>query len=182
MKVYAFLADGFETVEALGVIDMLRRAKVDVVTVSITDKKEVVSSHRIPVIADMIFSETDFSDGDMLFLPGGLPGTTNLEACGELIDLINEYYKTDRYIAAICAAPSILGHMGLLNGKKATCYPGYEKDLTKAEVTGEGVTVDGKILTAKGMGKTIDLGLAILDITSGEETKTRIGKAIQYLA
>lgn len=181
MKVYTFLADGFETIEALCVVDILRRAKIDVTTVSIKNSKEVVSAHNIPVIADAIFDEIDFSDGDALFLPGGLKGTNNLEAHEGLKKLISDYHKDDKYLIAICAAPSILGHMGLLEGKKATCYPGFEKDLLGAIYKGDGVVEDGKIITARGMGKTVDLGLKLLKIFEGNEAAIKMGNTIQYL-
>ncbi len=181
MKLYTFLADGFETVEALGVIDILRRGKVEVCTVSIMDTKEVISSHNIPVIADKLFSEVDFSDGDALFLPGGVKGSDRLEAHEELKKLIMDYQSKDKYLAAICAAPGILGHFGILNGKKATCYPGFEDKLLGTEATGEGVVVDGKVITGKGMGKTIDFGLKILELFTDKETSDKIGKTIQYL-
>lgn len=181
MKLYTFLADGFETIEALCVVDILRRGGIEVDTVSISDKKEVVSSHKIPVIADKVFSECDFSDGDALFLPGGMPGTTNLEAHSGLLELIRKYKEQDKYLIAICAAPSILGHMGILEGKNATCFPGFEKDLLGANYKNDGVVTDGKVITARGMGKTVDLGLEILKVLSSKEISEKIGNAIQYL-
>ncbi len=180
MKLYAFLADGFETVEALGVVDILRRGGVEVCTVSISDSRQVVTSHKVPVIADALFDECDFADGDAVFLPGGLPGTTKLEAHEKLAGLIDSFYSEGKYIAAICAAPSILGHHGILRGRKATCFPGYEKDLEGAEATGEGVTVDGRIITGKGMGKTIDFGLKILELLTDKSNADSIKKKIQY--
>lgn len=180
MKVYAFLAEGFETVEALGVIDLLRRAKVPVTTVSVTGDLKVTSSHQIPVLADFLFEDVDFEDGSMLFLPGGVPGTPNLRAHKGLEALIKKYHKEQKYLAAICAAPSILGNYGVLDGKKATCYPGYEEELGAGTYTGAGVEVDGLVITGKGMGKTTDLGLALLEIIEGPETAERIKKAIQY--
>lgn len=181
MKIYAYLADGFETVEALGVIDILRRAKLDVLTVSVGTSKSVMTSHNIEVKADIMFDESDYTDGDMIFLPGGGNGTKNLLAHEGLKKVILDYYDRDKYIAAICAAPSILGHYGLLKGKKATCFPGFESELIGADYRGDGVVVDGKIITARGMGKTIDLGLKLLEILDGNETAVRIGNAIQYL-
>lgn len=180
MKLYAFLADGFETVEALGVVDILRRGGVEVCTVSISDSHQVVTSHKVPVIADALFDECDFADGDAVFLPGGLPGTTKLEAHEGLAGLIDSFYSEGKYIAAICAAPSILGHHGILRGRKATCFPGYEKDLEGAEATGEGVTVDGRIITGKGMGKTVDFGLKILELLTDKANADSIKKKIQY--
>lgn len=180
MKLYAFLADDFETVEALGVVDIMRRGGVEVCTVSISDKREVVTSHKIPVIADAIFDECSFDDGDVLFLPGGMPGTTRLDAHEGLSALIDRYYSEGKYIAAICAAPSILGHHGILKGRRATSFPGFEKELEGATVTGEGVTVDGKIITGRGMGKTIDFALTILEILTGKDNAEAIKSKIQY--
>ena len=181
MKFYAFLADGFETVEALGVIDILRRGGVEVTTVSIKDTREVVTAQRVTVMTDTLLSDLDFEAGDAIFLPGGIPGTPNLESCKPLMEQIINYRDQGKYLVAICAAPSIFGHLGILKGKKATCYPGFEKDLTDATVTGDGVTVDGKIITARGMGKTIDLGLKLLELfTDGEKART-VGEGIQYL-
>lgn len=180
MKLYAFLADGFETVEAIGVIDILRRGKVDVCTVSISGSRTVTSSHKIPVEADALFDELDFEDGDALFLPGGVPGTPNLEAHEGLSKLIDKYDAEGKILAAICAAPSILGHHNVLKGRKATCFPGYEEELYGAEYTGEGVVRDGRILTGKGMGKTVDMGLALLEMMSDKENAELIKGKIQY--
>lgn len=180
MKVYVFLADGFETVEALGVIDVLRRGKVDVVTVSIKSDKEVITSHNIRIMTDEIFDNIDFSDGDMLVLPGGLKGTERLEAHEGLSKLIDTYYGQGKYLAAICAAPSILGHHNILNGRKATAYPGFEKELYGANATGEGVVCDGNVITAKGMGKTIDFALVLLEILTDRAMMDHVGSTIQY--
>lgn len=181
MKIYSFLAEGFETVEALGVIDLLRRDGIEVVTVSITDSNTVISAQKIPVIADAIFSELDFEDGDGLFLPGGIPGTPNLEAHEGLVALIRRYNEQNKYLVAICAAPSILGKLNILDGKNATCYPGYEKELLGSSYRGDGVVVDNNIITARGMGKTIDLGLRLIELFDGKENAINIGNGIQYL-
>ncbi|MBD5158197.1 MAG: DJ-1/PfpI family protein [Butyrivibrio sp.] len=180
MKLYAFLADGFETVEALGVVDIMRRGGVEVCTVSVSDRLEVVTSHNIMVLADKLFDDCDFSDADVVFLPGGLPGTKNLEAHEGLCALIDKAFADGKYIAAICAAPSILGHRGILKGKTATCFPGYEDELDGAMPTGEGFCVDGKIITGKGMGKTIDFALAILEALTGKDNAEEIKSKIQY--
>lgn len=180
MKLYAFLADGFETVEALGVVDIMRRGGVEVCTVSVSDRHEVVTSHNITVLADKLFDDCDFSDADVVFLPGGLPGTKNLEAHEGLCALIDKAFADEKYIAAICAAPSILGHRGILKGKRATCFPGYEDELDGAIPTGEGFCVDGKIITGKGMGKTIDFALAILETLTGKDNAEKIKSKIQY--
>lgn len=180
MKLYAFLADGFETVEALGVVDIMRRGGVEVCTVSVSDRLEVVTSHNITVLADKLFDDCDFSDADVVFLPGGLPGTKNLEAHEGLCALIDKAFADGKYIAAICAAPSVLGHRGILKGKRATCFPGYEDELDGAIPTGEGFCVDGKIITGKGMGKTIDFALAILGALTGKDNAEQIKSKIQY--
>ncbi len=180
MKLYAFLADGFETVEALAVVDVLRRGGVTVCTVSVGETRRVVSAHQIPVEADRLFSECDFSDADMLFLPGGLKGTLTLEAHEGLSKLIDKAYEQGRYLAAICAAPSILGHHNILDKREATCYPGFEKDLYGAVISDKGVVVSDKIITAKGMGKSVDMGLTLLAILKGEAVSDEIREKIQY--
>ncbi|MCM1308025.1 MAG: DJ-1/PfpI family protein [Butyrivibrio sp.] len=180
MKLYAFLADGFETVEALGVVDIMRRGGVEVCTVSVSDRLEVVTSHNVTVLADKLFDECDFADADVVFLPGGMPGTKRLEAHEGLCRLIDRAFADGKYIAAICAAPSILGHRGILKGKRATCFPGFEKELEGADVTGEGFCADGKIITGKGMGKTVDFALAILEALTGRDNAEEIKSKIQY--
>lgn len=178
-KVFVFLADGFETVEALAIVDILRRAKIDVYTVSINDQLEVISSQNIKVTADKTIDEIDFEQGAMLFLPGGLPGTTNLAECKELERQIIEYNMQGKKIAAICAAPSILGNLGLLKGKKAACYPGWEDKLKGADVGGR-VVIDGNIATGIGMGAAVEMGLELVGILAGGELKEQIKGAIQF--
>ena len=150
-KVFAFLADGFEEVEALAVIDLLKRAKIDTVMVSIMDTLTVTGAHKIQVIADKLYSEIDYKEADLLFLPGGGTGTKNLKAHKELAAALLDFAADEnKRIAAICAAPSVLGSLGILKGKKATCYPGFEEQLLGAEVVTDGVVTDGRITTAKG--------------------------------
>lgn len=179
-KVNAFLQDRFETVEAFAVIDVLRRAGIEVETVSLMDRQEVTSAQNVTVRADIMYEDCDFSKTDMFFLPGG-PGTSGYEKNEEFIELIKEAYKAGKWIAAICAAPSILGHMGILEGKKATCFPGYEKDLYGAEYVDTRVITDGKIITGKGMGTSIDLGLEIVRNLISEEKSVEVGMKAQYL-
>ena len=181
MKLYTFLAEGFETVEALCVVDILRRGGVEVTTVSISDDIQVESKQEVKVVADKIFAECDFSDGDALFLPGGIPGTPNLKAQEGLKALLHKYNDEGKYIAAICAAPTVLGVNGMLEGKKATCYPGCEDELYGAEYTASDVEVDGNIITSKGMGTTIELGLKLLEILVDKTMSEEIGKAIMFL-
>lgn len=180
MKIFAFFAEGYEEVEGLAVVDIIRRAGIDVEMVSVTDKLEVMGVHNIAVVMDKTIGEIDFNDGDMIFLPGGIPGTPNLENCKVLIDNILKYNETGKKLAAICAAPSIYGKLGLLEGKKATCYPGFEEELKGANVLNEKVITDGNITTSRGMGTSMDLGLEIVKIYKGQEYADALGRKIQY--
>ena len=130
-KVYAFLATGFEETEAICTIDILRRAGMDVVITSIYNEKTVVGAHNISIIADKTIDEIDPNDADLLFLPGGIPGTPNLESCEKLMQILDNHIKQNKFVAAICAAPTILGKRGFLDNKNATCYPGYENGMGK---------------------------------------------------
>lgn len=177
--IYVFLANGFEETEAIAPVDILRRSELDVVTVGIGEDV-VVSSHGIAVIPDI--TEVEFvptDDIDMIVLPGGMPGTLNLEKSRTVQDAIDFCIANDKYIAAICAAPSILGRKGLLDGKKATCFPGFEQFLVGAEYTGEGVVQDGKIITAKGAGVAIDFGLKLSEILTTEANAKKIRASLQ---
>ena len=178
MKAYVFLANGFETVEALAVVDILRRGKVDVTTVSIHDTKAVETAQKIVVCADQTLAE-GISKADLLFLPGGMPGTKNLEACAPLMEAVKRQAAEGGYVGAICAAPSILGHLHLLEGKKATCYPGFEPDLLGASVSSEGVVVDGRIITGKGMGVATEMGLTLVSLLVSKECSDSIRASIQ---
>ncbi|MDD7525974.1 MAG: DJ-1/PfpI family protein, partial [Bacteroidaceae bacterium] len=129
MKIYAFLATGFEEVEALGPIDVCRRAGLEVITVSIMDELTVVGAHGVGIVADSMFADNDYSDADMLFLPGGMPGASNLNAHEGLCKIILAHHQAGKALAAICAAPMVYGNLGLAQGKKMTCYPGFEQYL-----------------------------------------------------
>jgi len=179
-KVSTFLTEGFETVEALAVIDILRRAGIAVDIISISDSLDVVSAQKIAVKAEFKLDGYDFSDTDMIFLPGG-PGTKNYEKNESFLSIVKDFNHKDKSIAAICAAPSVLGHLGILEGKKATCFPGYEKDLYGAEVVSQKVVTDGKITTAIGMGASLELGFEIVRILLGEEMKEKIEKSTQFI-
>ena len=179
-KVYAFLADGLEEVEALMVIDLLRRTKkLDVVMVSIKDDLLVEGSHGIKIMADKTIDEIDFDEGDCIFLPGGIPGTPNLEACDKLTEQIVEYDKQGKLIAAICAAPSILSHLGVLQDKKATSYPTFESDMDCIEFGGK-VVRDKNVITGKGLGVALEEGLEIITYLVDEDTARDVARAIQY--
>lgn len=176
--VYVFLADGFEIIEALAPVDMIRRAKIDVKTVGVTGKT-VKSSCGIEVTADMTIDEFDFYDVRAVVLPGGMPGTLNLENCSAVQSAIDNAANTNSLICAICAAPSILGHKGLLEGKNAICFPGFEDALDGAYLSDEYVVRDGNIITARGAGVCVDFGLEIVKAIKGEDEANRIKESIQ---
>ena len=179
-QVCVFLADGFEEIEALTVVDLLRRAEIEVTTVSITDSKTVHGAHGIDVIADKLFEEANFEVQDMLVLPGGMPGTLNLGAHAGLKEELAKAFAEGKFLAAICAAPSVLGKYGFLIGRKATSYPGFEKKLVGAEYVTEAVAVDGNIITSRGMGTAIPFSLALIEQLLDAKTAAKIRKAIIY--
>ncbi|MDD4778695.1 MAG: DJ-1/PfpI family protein [Fermentimonas sp.] len=173
-KVALFLANGFEEIEALGTVDILRRAQIPVMTVSITDDKVVTGTHNVPVIADTTFSKADFSDIDILVLPGGMPGAKHLNEHEGLKNLISEYNSKGRQIAAICAAPMVLGGLGILDGKRATTYPGFEPELIGAKVTGENVVVDENITTGRGPALVFDFALRLVEQIAGLHVRREV--------
>ncbi len=177
---YIFLANGFETVEAMAPIDLCRRAGLDIKTVSITNDKTVISSHNIPVVADITLNEVNFDDAAMLILPGGMPGTTNLEKCDTLINELKKHYNAGKKIAAICAAPKILGALNMLAGKKACIFPGMEDNLIGAIVEYNKVSKDGNIITSRGMGCATDFGAAIVAEFCGQEKADELLKTVVY--
>ena len=180
-KVYEFLANGFEEIEGLAPVDILRRGGVEVVTVSITGKREVQSSHGITILADTTFEEGGrFDDADILLLPGGMPGSTNLNAHDGVRDAIRRQYESGKRVGAICAAPMVLGSLGILKGKRATCSPGFEKYMTGAEYTGELFTVDGNIITGEGPAATLPYAYKILSFFIGEEKSRVLQAKMQY--
>ena len=179
-KVYAFLAPGLEEVECLAVADVLRRGGVKVVLVSVNGDPVIAGSHGIRIIPDALFDMCDFSDADCLFLPGGMPGTKNLAAHAGLAALLTVKARAGMRVAAICAAPTVLGGLGLLDGRRATCYPGCEKDLGEAEFTGEGVVTDGNITTARGLGFALDLGVELISLLVSPEKAVAVKTAIQH--
>lgn len=175
-NIFVFLTTGFEEIEALGTIDILRRAELNVKSVSLTDNKQVVSSRGITVIADLMFEEVDFSTSEMLVLPGGTPKYNEHEGMKkEILTFVNEGKK----VAAICASPMVLGGLGLLKGKRATCYPGFEKYLEGATLeTDKAVIVDGNIITGRGPGLTIDFALKLIEQVVGVAKKDEVAKAL----
>ena len=179
-KVYVFFAEGFEEIEALTVVDMLRRVEVDTVMVSVGDSVTVTGAHGIPVITDGLFTEFSYGDGTMAVLPGGMPGTNHLMAHEGLKQVLLSYQEAKKYIAAICAAPSVLGANGLLEGRHATCYPGFEEKLLGAKAMPDAVVIDGNIITSRGMGTAISFGAALISRLVTEEAADELLKAIQY--
>ena len=180
-KVYIFRADGFEDIEGLTVVDLMRRAQIDIQTVSIKESKEVKTSHGITMMTDRTFAETDFSDADMLVLPGGMPGTRYLGGYRPLTDLLTDFYNKGGRIAAICAAPSVFADLGFLKGRKATSYPSFMDKLNGAQTTEEAVVVDGNVTTSRGLGTAIDFALSLISQLCGKEKADEIADSIVYL-
>lgn len=176
--IYMFLADGFEEIEALCPLDLLRRTGLEVLTVGI-GRNVITGSHGISVIADMTDAEFDGKDTDMVILPGGMPGSLNLDASPTVEKALQIAKAKDAYMCAICAAPLVLGRRGLLAGKRVTCYPGFEKELTGAKEFVRGVAVDGKVITAEGMGVALDFGLALVAAFKGQAEADRLRDAVR---
>lgn len=178
--VLLFLADGFEEIEALATVDVLRRAGVQVTTVSINPAGLVTGAHGIPVMADVLFEQAQYADADMLILPGGMPGAANLDAHEGLRRLITAHAEAGKWLAAICAAPMVYGHMGLLDGRKATCYPGFEGELAGAAYTATPVEKDGNIITGKGPAVVLPFAYALAEVLVGEEIVAQVKAGMLY--
>lgn len=183
-KVSIFLADGFEEIEGLTVVDLLRRADIDIEMVSITGCLTIHGAHGIDVSADVLFENADFSATELFVLPGGMPGTLNLKAHEALGELLTAAFKAGKYVAAICAAPIVLGHLGILKGKKATCYPAadLEAQLTGAEHLPVPVVTDGNVITSRGMGTAIDFAAVLIAKLKNQETADALLESIVYRA
>jgi 4-methyl-5(b-hydroxyethyl)-thiazole monophosphate biosynthesis len=173
--IYMFLAEGFEEVEAIAPLDLIRRSGLEIKTVGI-GSKVIVGSHGIPVVADMIEEELSDDAPDMVILPGGMPGTKNLDANATVHKAIADAVKNDAYVCAICAAPMILGKLGLLRDKNAVSYPGFEEYLDGATLPDKKVVRDGKIITAKGMGAGLEFGLEIIAALKGSECADKLAE------
>lgn len=173
-----FLADGFEEIEALTVIDYLRRVNLQVKGVSITDNHQVTGAHGITVLADLCLKDFEFDRCQMIVLPGGMPGTTNLLKCQELCDHIKTFVEEKKWVSAICAAPMILGENGLLQGRKATIYPGMEEHLLGCEKSHEAVVIDEKIITSPGPGKAAEFALTIIEKLVGPKERADLERSI----
>ena len=179
-KVSVLLADGFEEIEALTVVDLLRRAQIYVDTVSVTEEYLVRGAHGIPVQTEDLFEEVNFVEFDMLVLPGGMPGTVNLNEHSGVRRVVTDFVQEGKYVAAICAAPTILGNIGLLKGKRVTCYPAMEKEIQGAVLAGVPVMTDGNIITSQGVGTAIDFALELISLLAGSEKAREIADAIVY--
>lgn len=177
---YMFLAEGFEETEALATLDVMRRAKLNVSTVGVTGEF-VTSSHKVTVKADIAPSEVSYDDIEGVVLPGGMPGTVNLENSECVINCVKYCYDNNKLVCAICAAPSILGHLGMLKGKKATSFPEYESELDCAEYTAQHATVDSNIITGKGAGCSIEFGYEIVKKALSKEVADKIIGDMQCL-
>lgn len=182
-KVYEFLANGFEDVEALIPVDVLRRGGVDVVTVSINaDSRVVESAHGVPVVADALLADCDFSDADLLLLPGGMPGASNLFECEGVCQAVLRQHEQGKKIGAICAAPAVvLAQLGVLNGRRATCYPGFEQMLSEAVYTGELCTTDGNITTGEGPAAAFPYAYELLRQLTDEATAHQVAEGMRFV-
>ena len=181
-RIGIFMADGCEEIEGLTVVDVIRRAKQEIVMISITGKREVTSSHKVTFLADALASEVDYDALDGIVLPGGMPGTTNLGADETVNRVIREFAAAGKLVCAICAAPSVLGASGILEGKRATCHPGFEEKLTGATFLAEEVVTDGNVITSRGMGTAVPFALEIVRYVCDDGTAEEIRKALVYRA
>lgn len=170
---YLFLANGFEITEAMTPLDVMRRAGLEVKTVGVTGDT-VQSSNGVTVKADISLSEYSYDSPEGVILPGGMPGTLNLKKCDVVIDSVRRCFDEGKLVAAICAAPSIFGTMGILSGKNATCFPGFEKELAGAVCTGAHVETDGNVITARGAGCALRFGHAIVSYADSKKTADKI--------
>lgn len=177
--VYVTLVDGFEDIEALEPVDIMRRAGIGVKTVGVMGEN-ATSSHDVTIQTDILIDDVNTDDMEMLVLPGG-PGHTNLDNSSKVQDLITYALENNIYLAAICASPSILGKRGILDGKKYTCFPGFEKFAPNGTFTGEKAVLDGKILTGKGAGAASDFGFKMAEILKGKDLADKLKKEMQYI-
>jgi len=176
--VYVHLADGFEEIEALTIVDVLRRAKIETMTVSVTGETTVRGAHDIKIIADLLFEKADYNKCDMIVLPGGMPGTLNLGKHAGLAEQLVGFSESGKWIGAICAAPSVLGKLSLLKGKRATSYPGYQEEMPGAEYSEERVVRDGKLITSRGPGTAIEFSLKLVELLKDVQTSEALRKSM----
>ena len=176
IKIAVQLAEGFEEIEAVSIIDVLRRADMEVTVVSITGNLMVNGAHNIKITADQLFEDINYKMVDMIVLPGGMPGSANLNNHSGLREKILEFSKNRKPLGAICAAPLVFGNMGILKNKTATCYPGFEEQLQGANVSGKNVELSGEIVTGKGAGVAIEFALKIVEIFKGKVLADELAK------
>lgn len=179
-KVAIFMADGCEEIEGLTVVDILRRAGIKIDMLSISDNLNVTGAHGIQFRADFLMTDKNSDDYDGVILPGGMPGTTNLENNTLVQSALKKQFSAGKLIAAICAAPSILGKNGMANGKKVTSYPGFENAFSRATYVTDSVVTDGNVITSRGMGTAIDFALAILEYLKGKDVADDMAKSVMY--
>lgn len=174
--VYIHLAQGFEEIEAVAILDIFRRGRVSACFVSVGPEKKVTGAHNITVEADLSFEEADYETCEMIVLPGGMPGTKNLAAHGGLVEKIKEFNRQGKLLGAICAAPMVFSQAGILDGRKATIYPGMEAQISRADHSTDRVVVDGNIITSRGPGTAMDFGLAVLEALQGKDVADQLRK------
>ena len=179
-KIGIFMADGCEEIEGLTVVDIVRRAKMEIVMISITGKREVTSSHQVTFLTDALAAEVDYDTLDGIVLPGGMPGTLNLQADETVNKVIRQFATEGRLVCAICAAPSVLGAAGILEGKCATCHPGFEEKLTGADCKLDPVVCDGNIITSRGMGTAIPFALEIVRYFKDDAAVEKVKGGLVY--
>ena len=179
--VYMLLGTGFEETEAVAPIDLLRRAGVSVATVGIGGKV-IVGSHGIPVTADMELGQMDLTQLDMIVLPGGMKGVASIKGCPEALEAVQFAWENGRFVAAICAAPTILAMLGITDGRRATCYPGFEDRCTGAQMVDADVVTDGQITTGRALGAAIPFALELVRLLTDEQTAARTAEEIVYRA
>jgi 4-methyl-5(b-hydroxyethyl)-thiazole monophosphate biosynthesis len=176
--IYIHLAEGFEEIEAITIIDVLRRAALNILTVSVTGEQEVNGSHGIPVKADLLFEKVKYEEAQMIILPGGMPGSRNLMEHQGLRKQLLSFNESGKYIGAICAAPMVLGDLGILKGKNAVCYPGFEGNLKGAKVQTQPTVIDGNIITGRGVGAAHEFSLKIVSLLKGPEASLKLRQAL----
>jgi 4-methyl-5(b-hydroxyethyl)-thiazole monophosphate biosynthesis len=177
-KAFVHFAEGFEEIEALTVVDVLRRAEIPTIMVSVTGKLDVTGSHGIQVQTDLLFENADFSEAEILILPGGMPGTKNLNAHSGLRDKLKTFNESKKKLAAICAAPMVLGQLNILNGKKAVCFPGYENDLIGASLLYDPAIKSDNVITGRGAGAALNFALEIVADLKGKPIADKLAKAM----
>ena len=178
--VYVHLAEGFEEIEAMTIVDLLRRADIDTETVSVTGYLPVKGSHGVKIVADILFEDAVYSSCELIVLPGGMPGAKNLDAHEGLREKIYSFNNQGKKLAAICAAPLVFGRAGVLKGKKAACYPGFEDELAGAELSTDDVVSDAGVITSRSPGTAMAFALAIIEDLKGKETADKIAEALLF--